>query len=486
MQNNIYEKVGNATKWSAITELLSKIVTPISNMALARILEPEAFGIVSTITMITSFADIFTDAGFQKYIIQHQFKDDEERNNSINVAFWTNLAISVLIWTCIIIFVHPIVYFVGAKGSERAIVIASAVLVLTAFSSIQMAIYKSVFDFRTLFIVKCVLVAVPFIITIPVALITRSYWSLIIGNLCLNGINALILTVKSSWKPRLYFNSKLFKEMFSFSVWTLTDNILNWFTTWGDTFIVGVALSAYYVGLYKTSMNTVNSIMNIITGATTSVLLTALSKLQRNKSEFDRMLFTFQHSTVIFLFPMGVGIYLYRDLITSILLGSQWGEVANFIGLWGMMSAIAIPFNTYGSCVCIAKGKPRLSAIAQVAQILALFPVVYISSGFGFKALYTARTLIRFEGILVFVLIMKISLGISILEMLKGLLVPAFCSGIMALIALILQSISRSVIWSFVSIGICALVYFMVMLLFPRERKELLDFYTKIVQKITK
>ena len=139
-----------------------------------------------------------------------------------------------------------------------------------------------------------------------------------------------------------------------------------------------------------------------------------------------------------------------------------------------------------GSCVCIAKGKPRLSAIAQVAQILVLFPVVYISSGFGFKALYTARTLIRFEGIFVFVLIMKISPGISILEMVKGLLVPAFCSGIMALIALTLQSISHSVIWSFVSIGICALVYFMVMLLFPKERKELLHFFTKIVRKIKK
>ena len=81
MKNNIYAKVGNATKWSAITELLSKVVTPISNMALARILAPEAFGIVSTITMITSFADIFTDAGFQKYIIQHQFTDADERND---------------------------------------------------------------------------------------------------------------------------------------------------------------------------------------------------------------------------------------------------------------------------------------------------------------------------------------------------------------------------------------------------------------------
>ena len=484
MQNSLYQKVGNATKWSAITELLSKIVTPISNMALARILEPSAFGIVSTITMITSFADVFTDAGFQKYIIQHQFQNAEEKENCINVAFWTNLGISTLIWLLIIFFVKPISRFVGAEGSENAILVASAVIILTAFSSIQIAIYKSIFDFKTLFIVKCVLVAVPFVITIPVALVIRSYWALIVGNLCLNGINAIVLTVKSPWKPRKYFNFALFKKMFSFSIWALTDNVLNWFTTWGDTFIVGVALSTYYVGLYKTSINTVNSIMNIITGATTGVLLTALSKLQKDKDGFDKMLFTFQHSVAIFLLPMGAGIFMYRDVVTGILLGEQWGEVSDFIGLWGMMSAVAILFNTYGSCVCIAKGRPRLSAIAQLAQIVVLFPVVYITSRMDFRALYTARTFVRIEGILVFVLIMKLCFRISIFKMLRGLLIPVVCTGIMVVAASALRTVSNTFCWNIISIGVCTMLYFAVMLLFPKERHEILAVVHGILRKV--
>ena len=32
----------------------------------------------STITMIISFAEVFADAGFQKYIVQHEFKDDKD------------------------------------------------------------------------------------------------------------------------------------------------------------------------------------------------------------------------------------------------------------------------------------------------------------------------------------------------------------------------------------------------------------------------
>lgn len=73
----LHRKVANAAKWSAITEIIAKLIAPVTNMALARILAPEAFGVIATITMIISFADMFTDAGFQKYLIQHEFKDEK-------------------------------------------------------------------------------------------------------------------------------------------------------------------------------------------------------------------------------------------------------------------------------------------------------------------------------------------------------------------------------------------------------------------------
>ena len=67
MQNDLKKTIGTATKWSAISELLAKLIAPVSSMILARLLTPEAFGVVATVNVIISFADMFTDAGFQKY-----------------------------------------------------------------------------------------------------------------------------------------------------------------------------------------------------------------------------------------------------------------------------------------------------------------------------------------------------------------------------------------------------------------------------------
>ena len=150
-ENNFQNKVFNAAKWSSITEIAAKLITPLTNMILARILVPEAFGVAATVTMIISFADMFTDSGFQKYLVQRNFKSEEEKLKNANVAFWTNFGISIFLWLLIFVFRDKIATFVGNPGLGNVLAIASLQLIMTSFSSVQMALYRREFDFKTLF-----------------------------------------------------------------------------------------------------------------------------------------------------------------------------------------------------------------------------------------------------------------------------------------------------------------------------------------------
>ena len=71
-------KIKDATKWTFGTEALGKVITPVTSAVLAHILTPEAFGVVAAILVVTSFAEMFADAGFQKYFVQHDFCDEKE------------------------------------------------------------------------------------------------------------------------------------------------------------------------------------------------------------------------------------------------------------------------------------------------------------------------------------------------------------------------------------------------------------------------
>ncbi|MCQ6526089.1 lipopolysaccharide biosynthesis protein [Bacillus mycoides] len=472
-ENEMDNKIVNAAKWSSITEIAAKLIGPLTNMILARLIAPEAFGVVATVTMIISFADMFTDAGFQKYLIQHEFKDDREKYRYANVAFLTNLIIAIFLWGIIILFSEQIAVLVGNKGLGDVVAIACIQLPLTAFSSIQMALYRRNFDFKTLFWVRIFSLCVPIFVIIPLAFLGLSYWSLIIGSIIMQISNAIILTIKSSWKPNLFYDMRILKDMLSFSVWSLVEAISIWLTTWIDAFIIGSLLSEHLLGIYKTSTTMVNALMAIVTASIVPVLFSALSRLQNNSEQFNMMYFKMQKIVSIFIFPLGVGVYLYSDLATQILLGSKWGEASEVIGIWALTSTIMIVYGHFCSEVYRAKGRPKLSFLAQLLHLVVLIPVCIVSAKYGFWALVYARSWIRLELVLVHLIFMKFIIGISVSKTFSNTLPAAIAAIIMGSLGFFLQKLGEGITWSFISIVICMIAYFLLLSFFPTVREEM-------------
>ena len=481
--SELNKKIVKATKWSSITEIIAKLITPITSIVLARLLTPEAFGVVTTLTMIITFAEIFTDAGFQKYLIQHEFKDEIDKVQSTNVAFWSNFIMSLFIWLLIGLFCEPLATMVGNPGLGHVLTISCVSIPLAAFSSIQIALYKRDFDFKTLFKVRIVGILIPLVVTIPLALWLENYWALIIGTIVSNLSNALLLTIYSKWKPSLYYSFTKLKEMFSFTMWSMIEAISIWLTSYVDVFIIGVYLNEYYLGLYKTSITVVGQITGLVIAATTPILFSSLSRLQNDEQAFKNMFFKFQKVVAIFILPLGFGIFCYSELITSIL-GSQWMEAAPFIGLWGLTSAITIILSHYSSEVYRAKGRPKLSVLVQFLHIIVLWPTVLIAVRYGFEVLYTARALVRLELVLVNLIILYYIMRVSFIDMMKNVSHSFTAAIIMSITAFLLLNINNAIWWQIISIVICACIYFSIIMIFAEERKLLVPYINKIKLKL--
>ena len=481
--DNLNKKVVSATKWAAITQIVAKLVAPITNMVLARLLTPEAFGVVATLTMIITFAELFTDAGFQKYLVQKDFKDETDREQSTNVAFWSNFILSLIIWGIIAIFNEPLAALVGSLGLGIVLIVACFSIPLAAFSSIQMALYQRDLDFKTLFKVRLIGICVPLIVTIPLAFWLRSYWALVIGTIVQNVINAFFLSYYSKWKPHFQYSIQKLKEMFSFAAWSLIESVSVWLTGYIDIFVVGTMLNKYYLGLYNTSITIVGQIMGLIIAATTPVLFSGLSKLQNDDEEFKRVFFKFQKYVSIILIPLGFGIFCYKELLTAILLGDQWNEAEEFIGIWGMASAITIILSHYSSEVYRSKGQPRLSVIVQWLHLIVLVPVIFIAANYGFKSLYVFRTLARGELILVNLIVSYVVFKISIKRMFTNITPALIASLFMLLVSQLLRMVDSSMIWEIASLCICAVSYLCFICIFAEERNIIKD---KVFHKIWK
>ncbi|WP_430611588.1 oligosaccharide flippase family protein [Enterococcus sp. DIV0876] len=485
---SINEDIAFATKWAGTAEVMAKLVTPISNMILARVLTPEIFGIVATITMVNSFADIFSDAGFQKFLIQHEFSTKEKLYKSTNVAFITNLAISILAWLIIFLFRNNIANIIGIQGLGNVLAISCLTLPLTSFSSIQIALFKRNFDFKKLFYARFVGILTPFFVTVPLAFVYKNYWAMIIGTLIGQLFNALILTFLSDWKPRFYYNFHKLKEMLSFSLWTLCESLLSWLGNYGGIFVIGIYLSNYYLGLYRTSINISNSILSIIISSTLPVLFSSLSRLNNERKHFFTVYYDFQKNIGLILIPLGTGIFLYRDLVTGILLGDQWHEAANFIGIWSLANVFKLLLSSYCLEAFRAIGKPKISVFIQMLQILVMLPLLYWGAQQNFQILYLIRSSICIILIIFSLITWNVIFKQNSLKQILNISPYIISSIIMYFIGTLLQVISNSYIWSFVSIVLLIVVYFVILTTFFKEDRKktvklLNSFYFKIKKR---
>lgn len=465
----------NATKWSATSNIFRKLITPITNMVLARLLTPYAFGVVASISIVISFAQIFSDAGFQKYIVQHEFENDEELEKSATVAFWANLFFSMILWFFIFILRKELAEFVGSPGYGMHLAVAALAIPITAFSSMQQAIFKRKFDFRTLFIPQMLNALVPLIITVPLAITLRNCWALIIGTLIANISDAVVLMVLCKWKPICYFCLSIFRKMFSFSAWTLIETISIWLTSNVDIFILGRELNTHYLGMYKTAITTVNQLTAIITSTMVPVIFSALSRYQADRTKFESTLFDFQKYSGLFLFPISVGIFVFSDFITIVLLGRQWIEIQSFIGLLGLMQGFTVVVCNYASEVYRSLGQPKISLLAQILYIILIIPFVKWGVSEGFKQLCLIRALLMISFVIIHLLILKIKFDFNIGKMITNFGQPIIASILMGCFGAIVHNSFNGILWNVICILACIVVYFFISLLLPETRNVIVN-----------
>lgn len=473
------QKILQSTKWSGITELFSKLAMPLTNIFLARILTPEVFGIVATFTMITSFVEVFTDAGFQKYLVQHEFQNEKDQKLSTNVAFWTNFILSGLVWLCIYLFRDQLAVLVGSEGYGTEIAVMSLCIPLVALSSIQLAIFRRNFQFKELLPIRMIVCAVPMVVTVPLALLMRNCWALIIGAICKELLNAILLTWRSLWKPSLEYSFAKLREMLSFSMMILLDSFMIWLTSYAGTFIISVYLNDYYTGLYKTGITTISTYINLLYTITSPVLYAALSRMQNNRKGCLDTYFKFQHYTAFLALPLGIGIFVFRDFVTQILLGNQWSEASLLLG--GMAAALALSSITaqYNSDFFRSQGKPHVALIVQTIYVIVMVIVLYLAVQSSFAVVCMGRIAVAFAYPVISCVALSLAFHVSFKKIIRSIYWPALSAIIMGVGGFMLLKINEGIVWNIISVLICIAIYGLMMLIHPQIRKEVFNLKSK-------
>ncbi len=389
MKSNPDKFIDSATrsvKWSGLMEILSRIITPVIYIILAKLLGPKDFGIAATAIMTVSFSILLLDTGLGKALIQTK----EELKKTSDVAFWVSIFLGLIIYLVIFLSAPYLAYFFDSPESLSVIRVLGIQIIFDSLSSVQQALYMREFAFRRLFLVTVGSTIISGIFSISLAYSGYGVWAIVAGSLCGSLIKFILLWVNSTWRPSFRFDIGIFKKFGAFAGWVVGESILAWLFIWGDSFIVGKYMGVETLGIYRMGCMIANMIFGLFFNPLIPVFYSLLCSLNNN---IENMFSVFQKLNKILIaisLPAGIGLYFVSPQIELAFFGDKWVGLHTIIGLFGLTLGFTWMVGLNNE-VFRAIGRPEMTTKMLFFAALFYFPVFLASAPYGLETFLQCR-----------------------------------------------------------------------------------------------
>lgn len=416
---NLKDKTRSSFTWDLIGTGARQLSTLSISIVLARILEPEEFGIIGMAMVFVTVMQVFIDVGFTEGIIQKK----EISHVELSTVFFLNIAIS-LIFSLIILFSAPFVSdFYKNESVGNVLVYLSIIPLLGAAGRVHASLLTKNLDFKSLTIRDLTATIISGVLGIIAALLDYGVYSLVIQQISFVLIGTALLWVKSGFIPSLTFSFNSVKELMSFSTYVFFDSILQSIFRKADTVFIGKIFSPAILGFY-TRAESLNTLINNYTSNTLAkIIFPVFSKLQDDSKKFISVFEKAVSMVTIVTTLMSGLLYFSAENLIVWMLGAKWLPSVIFFKIL-VFKTIILPLRGIVYKSMLSKGLSKLKfklGILDKFLIISSLPIGYF---FGIEALAWAVVTARAFMLLYNWLVMARIIKLPIASVTKKIIVP--------------------------------------------------------------
>ena len=391
---SIKHKAINSVVWSAIQNWGSQIGSLVIFFILARLLSPEAFGLVALANVFLVFMRLFLDQGFGHAIIQRQDLEPEH----LDTAFWINLAIGLLLTLLGVGIAQPVAQLFGEPTLAPILRCFSVLFVVAALGQLQQSILERQFEYRSIAARWLLATVAGGGVGIFMALKGLGVWSLVGQQMVFETIGTLTLWFCSDWRPTLRVSMRHFRDLFGVGMHIMGFNYLSFFNNRANDLLVGYAFGPKELGYYTVAFSVLNAMTQILVRTTQDVALPTFSRLQTDPDRFRRAFDSATQLSSTLAIPTFLGMAVLAPELVQVLFGEQWLPAVPLMQVLAMLG-ISRSITYFKGSVLVALGKSSwwfwLSMLDVVLNFLA-FAISYRWGVFAFAMATVARTYLAF------------------------------------------------------------------------------------------
>ena len=317
------EKVVDGVLWVFLANLAGFVVNFSLGIWLARILGPNAYGLVGMVLVITGFAHLLLDFGFGEALVQRQ----EVSQSEYSSVFWLNMVIALCLTLLVYLSAPLIARFYGTQEIIPLCRALSLIFLLNGAAIVQRTRLEKSFRFKALGMAEVVSALSAVGLAIILALNGIGVWSLVALHLSKPLIYNMILWISANWRPSFEMNWGGVRSIARFSSALFLNGVLGTLSLSLDRLLIGKWFGAASLGLYSKSMATVRMPVDQIMSVVGRVIYPAFAEIQTDRKRIYQIYKKVVLVIATLVFPIMASFYFFGEDIISFLFGSKWIEM---------------------------------------------------------------------------------------------------------------------------------------------------------------
>ncbi len=357
-------------------------------LLLARILGPDAFGVVAAALVFTNFIALFLDQGLSVTLVRRT----EASDAFVATVRWLNIVSTVLLAALTFALAQEVARFFGTPELAEVLRWMALFVLLQGATIIPRAVLARRLDFKSVAKADLVGASIGGGVALAAAGAGAGYWALVVQSTVSAGATALVLTVfagRIPFRPRL----QLLPEIASFSTRLLAGSIFNYASRNLDNAIVGRLFGPRDLALYSLSYRTLMVPVMVLGQVANSVALPVYARLQRDRTALRRYYLLGNRVIAITALPAMTLVIVEADPLVRVVFGEAWVPAVltmQILAVTGMRQSIQTTIVPLVAALGDARWLMRWNIGSSVVYVASFF----VGASWGIEGVAAAYTVV--------------------------------------------------------------------------------------------
>ena len=318
----------SAVFWGGGGSVIRIVLQIATQIALARILGPEQYGLFAIGSIVISFSNFFSDVGIAYGLIQKT----EVTPQDLRFVFTWQVVLGLLVTAVVAGLSGPIALFFGDVQAQGVVAALAVVCLINALTAPALNLLKRELDFKRIQVANIFSYFAGYVVVgIPLALSGATVWALVAAWVVQASVTLLIVYsgVRHPLQPLFWFEGG--RQIVRYGATVLVTNITNWLIGNIERVVIARFFATREIGLYATSYNLLYGPIASLMGIVQPVFFSAASRIALEQQRVVRIYLALIALTAVVVLPLFASISAIAQTFVLALYGAKWEGAAELV-----------------------------------------------------------------------------------------------------------------------------------------------------------